>query len=83
MSLSFLRVVAVVQSTPYRLVGPILEVGAIAPTLPAWRRRRDQWQSGRAFIFLLHPGAFTAPASTMLRLRPGAMPVQLSGRAFA
>lgn len=83
MSLSFLRVAAVVQATLYRLVGPILEAGAVALTLPVWSRRRDQWQSGRAFIFLLHSGAFTAPASTMLRLRPGAMPVQLSGRAFA
>lgn len=83
MSLSFLGVAAVVPSTQYRLFGPILGMGEVALTLPVWRRRRDQWQSGRAFIFLLHPGAFTALASTMLRLRPGAMPVQLSGRAFA
>lgn len=65
MNLSFLRVPAVVPSTPYRLfcnIGSIPEAGAIAPT--DWGRRRDQ--CGQAFIFLLHLAGFTALARAVV-----------------
>jgi hypothetical protein len=44
--------------------GPLAEWAAAAGRNPPpdWRRFRDQWQIGQAFIFLVHLGGFSALA---------------------